>query len=265
MNISIPALVPTLGIRRRSISGLWLHHAVSFLRYWKFVMTWVLIEPIVVLVAVGFGIGKLVTEVEGAPSYAEFVTPGLIMGSAMFHALFETSWNSFNRIENQVYETALTTPLTVTEITLGDISWGVTRAMMTTLGVAVFAALLGWLNNWSAIGIFIPAVMVGVLFGTMGFLFSALAPHTTFLSLVFTIVATPMHFFSGAFFPISILPDWVQPIAWAMPLTPAVHIARGFAQGSLDITHLWAAVYMVALTVVLWPLAIFLLRRRLIR
>jgi lipooligosaccharide transport system permease protein len=261
MNLAIP----TPGIRRRSVSGLWLRHAVALVRYWKFVMTWVLIEPVVALVAVGFGIGKLVTEVEGADSYAEFVTPGLIMGSAMFHALFETSWNAYNRIDNDVYETALTTPITVLEITLGDILWAITRALMTTIGVAVVAVLFGWLDGWMAIGILIPVVMVGALFGTMGFLFSAVAPHTTFLTLVFTLVATPMYFFSGAFFPISVLPEWIQPVAWAMPLTTGVHIARGFTLGNLDITHLWAAIYIVVLTGVMWPLAIHLLKRRLIK
>ena len=261
MNLAIP----TPGIRRRSVSGLWLRHAVAFVRYWKFVMTWVLIEPVVALVAVGFGIGKLVTEVEGADSYAEFVTPGLIMGSAMFHALFETSWNAYNRIENDVYETALTTPITVLEVTLGDILWAITRALMTTIGVAVVAAIFGWLDGWLAFGILIPAVMMGATFGTMGFLFSAVAPHTTFLTLVFTLVATPFYFFSGAFFPISILPDWIEPLAWAMPLTGGVHIARGFALGSLDITHLWAALYTIALTAVMWPVAIYLLKRRLIK
>ena len=257
--------IPTPGIRRRSVTGLWLRHAVSFVRYWKFVITWVLVEPVIMLVAIGFGVGKLVTEVEGADSYAEFVTPGLIVGNAMFHALFETSWNTYNRIDNDVYETALTTPITVTEITLGDISWAVTRSIMTVVGTAIVAALFGWLNNWEAIGILIPAVMVGITFGALGFWFLATAPHTTFLTLVFTLVATPMFFFSGSFFPISILPDWVEPIAWAMPLTSAVHIARGFALANLDITHLWAALYLVALTAVLWPIAITLLRRRLIK
>ena len=187
------------------------------------------------------------------------------MGSAMFHALFETSWNAYNRIDNDVYETALTTPITVLEITLGDILWAITRALMTTIGVAVVAVLFGWLDGWMAIGILIPAVMVGALFGTMGFLFSAVAPHTTFLTLVFTLVATPMYFFSGAFFPISVLPEWIQPVAWAMPLTTGVHIARGFTLGNLDITHLWAAIYIVVLTGVMWPLAIHLLKRRLIK
>ncbi|GIT18130.1 MAG: hypothetical protein CM1200mP39_09360 [Dehalococcoidia bacterium] len=143
-------------IRRRSITGIWLRHALAFVRYWKFVMTWVLVEPVIVLVAVGFGIGKLVNAVDGADSYAEFVTPGLIMGSAMFHALFETSWNAYNRIENDVYETALTAPITVVEVTLGDVLWAVTRSIMTTIGVASVAVAFGWLDGWLAFGILIP-------------------------------------------------------------------------------------------------------------
>jgi lipooligosaccharide transport system permease protein len=107
--------------------------------------------------------------------------------------------------------------------------------------------------------------MVGAMFGAMGFLFSSVAPHTTFLTLVFTVVASPLYFFSGSFFPMSVLPDWVEPIAWAMPLTPAVHIARGFALDSLDISHLWAAIYMLILTAIMWPAAVFLLKRRLIK
>jgi lipooligosaccharide transport system permease protein len=257
--------IPTPGIRRRSVTGLWLRHAVSFVRYWKFVITWVLIEPVIILVAVGFGVGKLVGSIEEGVSYAEFVAPGLIIGNAMFHALFETSWNAYNRIDNDVYETALTTPITITEITMGDILWAVTRSIMTVVGTAIVAAMFGWLSGWEAIGILIPAVMVGITFGALGFLFSAVAPHTTFLTLVFTLVASPMFFFSGSFFPIEILPDWVEPVAWVMPLTSAVHIARGVALADLDITHLWAALYMIAITAVIWPIAIYLLRRRLIK
>ena len=77
----------TLGmpsIRGRSVVGVWMRHYEAFRRYWQINMTWVLVEPLVVLIAVGFGIGRLVGAVEGAPTYAIFVTPGIIIGSAMF-------------------------------------------------------------------------------------------------------------------------------------------------------------------------------------
>ena len=85
------------------------------------------------------------------------------------------------------------------------------------------------------------------------------------LSLTFTVVATPLYFFSGAFFPRSVLPDWVEPIAWAAPLTPAVHLARGFVTGDLVITHLFSALYVLAITAVLFPIAAILLHRRLVK
>lgn len=258
----------TLGmpsIRGRSVAGVWLRHYEAFRRYWQINMTWVLVEPLVVLIAVGFGIGRLVGAVEGAPTYAIFVTPGIIIGSAMFHALFETSWNAYHRIDNEIYQTQLTAPVTPLEITLGDIGWATTKSLMTTASVTFFAALFGWVPDWMGVGVLIPAVLVGVCFGAFGFLFSTTAPYIAFLTLVFTLVATPIHFFSGAFFPVSILPGWAQVIAWALPLTPAVHIARGFTTNTLDITHLWAGLYMVALTLVFWPTAVWLLRRRLVR
>lgn len=255
----------TGAIRWRSVTGIWLRHWVSFIRYWKITITWVLIEPAVALLAVGFGIGKLVTEVEGAETYAEFVTPGIIIGSAMFHALFETSWNAYHRIDNEIYETQLTTPITVFELTLGDVVWAVTRALVTTVAVSLFAVALGWMNEWTAIGILLPAILTGMVFGTMGFFFAATAPYTVFLSLVFTLVATPLFFFSGTFFPVSVLPEWVQPIAWAMPLSPGVHIARGFATNSLELSHLWSGIYMVGLIAAFWPISVWLMRRRLIK
>lgn len=260
MNLAIP----TPGVRRRSVTGLWFRHAVSFVRYWKFVLTWVVIEPLIVLVAIAFGVGKLVGEVE-AVSYAQYVTPGIIMGNAMFHALFETSWNAYNRIDNDVYETILTTPITVTEITLGDILWAVTRALLTTIATAAFAVAFGWIDPLAAVGILLPAILVGIAFGALGFLFSAVAPHTTFLTLVFTLVASPMFFFAGVFFPISILPDWVEPFAWALPLTSAVHIARGFALAEFNASHVWSLVYLGAATAIMWPAAVYLLKRRLIK
>jgi lipooligosaccharide transport system permease protein len=252
-------------IRTRSVTGIWLRHWAAYVRYWKIMVTWVLVEPAVVLVAVGFGIGQLDPQVEGSQDYAVFVTPGIIIGSAMFHALFETSWNAYQRIDDQIYETQLTTPVSIFELTLGDISWAVTRSLMTTAAVALFAVALGWIDHWMAVGIIIPAILSGFVFGAMGFLFAATAPYTVFLSLVFTLVATPLYFFSGSFFPIEVLPDWAEPIAWAMPLTPAVHMARGFATNALEISHLWSGIYLVALIGLFWPISVWLMRRRLIK
>ena len=255
---------PVGNVRWRSVQALWLRHAVALRRIWKVATTWYLVEPAVALVAVGFGIGRLVQEVEGGMRYAVFVAPGIIMASAMMHAIFECSWSVFYRINDGFYETVLTAPVTVTELALGDVAWAVTRAVLATLSVGLVAVAFGWVTSPWAVGMVLAAILVGMEIGALGLIFAALSPNTHTLSLVFTVVATPLYFFSGSFFPIAVLPDALQPLAWLMPLTPGVHIAQGFAWGQLGITHLWSALYMLGLTAVILPVAIALLRRRMV-
>lgn len=253
------------GVRLRSVQALWVRHLLALKRVWRVAATWYLVEPAFVLVAVGFGVGRLVGDVNDELGYAEFVTPGVIVGSAMFHAIFECSWGVFYRIRYGFYETTLTAPVTVTELAIGDITWAMTRAVLTTVSVGMVAAAFGWIDSPWAIGILLAALLVGMEIGALGLIFAALSPNTHTLSLVFTVVATPLYFFSGSFFPISILPDAIEPLAWAMPLTPGVHIARGFATGNLEMTHLWSALYMIGLTAVILPIAVALLKRRLVQ
>jgi lipooligosaccharide transport system permease protein len=135
---------------------------------------------------------------------------------------------------------------------------------LTTISVGLVAAAFGWITSPWAVGMLLAAILVGMEIGAIGLIFAALSPNTHTLSLVFTVVATPLYFFSGSFFPIAVLPDVLEPLAWVLPLTPGVHIAQGFARGQLALTHLWSALYMMGLTAVIMPIAIRLLKRRLV-
>ncbi len=252
------------GIRPRSIFGIWYRHALVLRHTWLPSITWYFVEPVVILLAIGVGIGTLVDDIEGL-SYARFVTPGVIAGSAMFHAIFECSWGSFFRIQKGVYETTLTAPVSTRELAMGDISWAMSRAVITATCIGLVATALGWIDSLSGAGVLLAAALVGIQFGALGLIFAALAPNIHILSLSFTVVASPLYFFSGAFFPISVLPDWLEPVAWATPLTPSVHLARGFLTGSLDMSHLLSALYVLGTIAVLIPIASMLLHRRLVK
>jgi lipooligosaccharide transport system permease protein len=252
-------------MRWRSISAIWWRHVLALGRVWHVAVTWFVVEPAFVLLAVALGIGRLVGDVGAYGSYAVFVAPGIVVGTAMFHAIFECSWSVFQRIQQSVYETVLTAPVTIAEIVLAELAFAVTRALLSTVAVAGFAAAFGWIPWLALPGLLVVAVGVGLVFGGIGLLFAALSPSVHALSLVFTLVATPLYFFSGAFFPIEVLPDWLQPVAWVAPLTPLVHLGRGIAVGSLDAGHLGAAVYALLLAVLLFPLAVTLMRRRLLK
>ena len=252
------------GIRPRSIAGIWFRHALVLRHTWLTSMAWYFLEPFVALVAIGIGIGRLVENVDGIP-YALYLTPGVIAGSAMFHSIFECAWGAFFRIQKGVFETTLTAPVSTRELALGEMSWAVTRAIITAVCVGAVAAAIGWIESIYGVGVLLAAALIGAQFGALGLIFAALAPNIHVLSLTFTVVASPLYFFSGAFYPISVLPDWVEPIAWAAPLTPGVHLARGFATGNLEMSHLVSALYAVGFTVALFPVAATLLQRRLVK
>ena len=252
------------GVRLRSITGIWFRHALVLKHTWLPSITWYFVEPFVILVAVGIGIGTLVEDIDGVP-YSRFVTPGIIAGSAMFHAIFECTWGAFFRIQKGMYETTMTAPVSTRELAMGDISWAMSRAVITGFCIFAVAAILGWIDTVSGVGVLLAAALIGMQFGALGLIFAAVSPNVHILSLTFTVVATPLYFFSGAFFPISVMPDWVEPIAWAAPLTPGVHLARGFVIGELGMSHLLSAVYVLALTAVLFPIAAVLLHRRLVK
>lgn len=263
---AIPALseVPARRLRGRSVAAIWWRHVLALSRVWRVAVTWFAVEPVFVLLAVALGIGRLVGEVDGGTSYAVFVAPGIVVGTAMFHAIFEASWAAFQRIQQDVYETMLTAPVTVTEIVLAEVAFAATRAMISTVAVGLFAAGFGWIP-WAALpGLLLVSVGVGTVFGGIGLCFAALSPTVHALSLVFTLVATPLYFFSGSFFPVSVLPDWLEPVAWGAPLTPLVHLARGISTGVWDAGHTGSVVYVVVLSLALLPLAAMLLRRRLL-
>lgn len=262
--VAAPAPAPQL-LRLRSVIAIWWRHVLALARVWRVAVTWFAVEPAIVLLAAALGIGRLVGDVASYGSYSRFVAPGIIVGTAMFHAIFESSWSVFQRIRQSVYETILTAPVTVAEIVLAELAFAITRSMISTLAVASFAAAFGWVPWTTLPALLLVSVGVGAVFGGIGLLFAALSPTVHALSLVFTLVATPLFFFSGAFFPVSVLPHWLQPVAWAAPLTPLVHLGRGFATGTLDASHAWAACYVVILAAALFPLDVVLLRRRLLR
>ena len=69
------------------------------------------------------------------------------------------------------------------------------------------------------------------------------------LAAIFRFGLVPLFLFSGTFFPVSQLPGWVEPLAWATPLWHGVELCRDLASGSVELgpTALHVG-YLVVLT-----------------
>lgn len=245
--------------------AVWRRHRDAFLRNWTTEAGGVFLEPLIVLGAFGYGLGQFVGEFEGDTSYAAYITPGLIAGYAMFHALFEGAYGAYLRLSmHRVFNSMLATPMQVEDLVAGEMLWGASRSVLTAIAVLVVALGFGLIESPLAALAVPAAFLVGLVFFPMALSATAVVPSINSLNNVFTVVAVPMYFVSGIFFPVSSLPDWMEPIVWALPLTSAAHLMRGLVLGPLDLTHLYAFLALVTMAVVFGLLATHLMRRRLI-
>ena len=253
-----------------SISSLyvWQRHRDVFFKIWKTESLGIGLEPWIVILAMGFGLGQFVT-LDSGEKYVQFLAPGLMAMFPMFAAIFECGWGAFMRISmHGTYEAILNTPASIEDITTGDILWGTTRA---TLNATYILIVLLILNHWTdavnspyAIGIVFVAILQGFLFSSIAIAFAALARAMSHFGYLFNIIVMPMFWLSGGFFPINELPEWAQNIAWFLPLIHSVELNRALLNGNLTLNMIGDFFWLAIVAIAFYAIALVLMRRRLI-
>ncbi len=75
-------------------------------------------------------------------------------------------------------------------------------------------------------------MLTGLAYAPAIFAFSATRENDSGFAMLFRFGIVPMFLFSGTFFPVSQLPDWLEPVAWAVPLWHGVDLCRALALGT---------------------------------
>jgi lipooligosaccharide transport system permease protein len=76
-------------------------------------------------------------------------------------------------------------------------------------------------------------VLLGVAFAAPAAAWAVTLERETAFNYVFRFGMVPLMLFSATFFPLSRLPGWLQPIAYATPLWQGVALCRGLSLGTL--------------------------------
>ena len=223
------------------------------------------VEPLVVLGAMGLGLGAYVT-LSGDTSYVKFIGPGIIGGYSLFAAFFECTYGSYQRMAIRgLYEAMISTPLSIEDVITGEVLWGATRSLFSATVILFVLSLMGFVD--SPLAIFIPplAFLGGILFSSMALLVTAHAPSFWTFNYAITMGVMPMYFFGGVFFPLERYPDIVREVAWIIPLTPYVAVVRELVTGNLSMTSVYSLLYLTVLGVGFYYLAVARMKARLIR
>lgn len=253
------------------------HHAINvwrrdwdvFIKLWKTELFLPLIEPLLVLFAMGLGLGRFV-DLKGNVPYIRFLAPGVLAQFGMFQATFECCWGAYFKMENHGTYTAIaSTPATLDDVVVGEVMWGATRCVINSIYILAvllaFTPSYGILRSPLALLVLPVAFLLGFCFGSLSLCFTAVAPSISFLGYYFNLVVIPIFWLSGTFFPLERLPGWLQNVAWALPLTEATSIYRHLLNGTPEWQDLLHVAIMAGYTVVFAYVATLLVKRRLIK
>ena len=227
------------------------------------------VEPLLHLLAIGFGVGALVgvsVVGNGHPlRSAVFVAPAMMASSAMNGAIYETSFNFFYKLKYvKLYDAVLATPLGVADIALGEITWALLRGTLYAFGFIVVMAALGLaISPWALLAL--PAAMlIGFSFAAVGTAASTFVRTWQDFDLVLTVLI-PMFLFSATFYPITAYPGPLQLLVQLTPLYHGVDLLRSLTTGLIGPSILVDTVYLVVLGAAALAIAATRLERLLLK
>jgi lipooligosaccharide transport system permease protein len=230
-----------------------------------------LLEPILYLLAFGFGLGGFIPSIQGQ-SYIAFIAPALVAISVMNGSFFECTFASFVRMYFQkTFDAIVATPVSVEEVVAGELLWGATRATINTTIVLSVVAVFGLISTPLFLLVIPLAFFGGLMFASMAMCFTSVAPNIDFFNFPSFLFLTPMFFLCGTFFPLTSLPTAAQGVAMALPLTHVVNIVRGLVSGHLEpilglsplVLILVSLVWIIAVGLFFFVLSINLMKKRL--
>ncbi len=242
---------------------MWQRNRDVFLRLWHVEAPGFVAEPVLILLAMGLGLGAYVGLVDGQ-KYIEFIAPGIMASYAMFSASFECTYGTFWRMEeHRTFDAIIATPLNVEDVIVGEIFWGATRSLMTASGILAVATAFQLVHSPWALLIPVLVFLEGIMFAAIAILFTSIVPSIYSFNYFFSLFITPMFFFGGVFFPLTRFPEIVQTLSWIIPLRPVVHLARALFNGEFQPNLLWALALIVLLAAGFFAISLVTMRRRL--
>jgi lipooligosaccharide transport system permease protein len=248
----------------RDSVAVWQRHLGVYLRLWKMELAAPLIEPIFMVFAFGWGIGSLIASEVGGMSYLAFAGAGVLSFSVISRALFESAYGSYFRMVYQsTFDAILATPVEVESLAFAEICWATTKAVIDSLIILIILFIFGAATfPW---GLLAPLPLVAGSFFVSSLTLGVTArihdidSYNLYINIYFASI-----FLCGVWFPLDVLPESLQWLAWAIPLTSAIDLARAFLTNSLAVRHLWEAAYLFVASLLLAEWAMRSLRRRMV-
>lgn len=230
------------------------------------------VEPVLMLMAFGVGLGGYVGAVQwrGAErSYADFLAPGIIAYTSFVTPFFHALWAAFVRMRYQkTWDGLLTSQVELEHVFAGEVLWagflgGVFAAIVSTVLAGCHAAGLVHLQWWWLPLLPPISFLAGCAFAALGLLFTALMPTIDHINLPGFLIGMPVAFISDTYFPVRAEHPALAAVVAANPVHHLAEAYRAVLLGEDPTTNLLGlAITAGLLLAISAPIALRLMRRR---
>ncbi|HUW22149.1 MAG TPA: ABC transporter permease [Candidatus Bathyarchaeia archaeon] len=202
-------------------------------------------QPILFLVALGYGLGPVFAKAGGG-SYLNFLVPGVIAQGIIFLAVFSGVELIWDRQFGFLKET-LVAPVSRFEIMLGRTLGGATIAVFQGIMIFILSLIVGF-RPVSLVSLPIALLvmfLISLFYTAVGTAIASLLEDFHGFQLIMNFLVMPSYFLSGALFPLQGVPKLLQTITSLNPLSYGVD---GLRQTLVNVSHFGLASDILILT-----------------
>lgn len=222
--------------------------------FWRSVLIVGVVTPLLYVLALGVGLGKVVDQHGGqlGVKYLVFVAPAFLTAAALQIAAQDAAFPLMGGFKwLRTFHGMAATPLSPNQIADGNLLWIALRVFANSaIYLAIMASFGGTQRWWVLLSVPI-ATLTAMSFAVwVAALCASLEHESNAFNMLFRFLVTPMFLFSGTFYPINQLPHWGRYLAYVSPLWHGTELARASAIGGMSAASaLGHLAYLVALLV----------------
>ena len=188
----------------------------------------------------GSVIGGYVENIDGI-SYGSYIVPGLLMLTLLTQSISNTSFGIFfPKFNGTIYE-VLAAPISSFEVVFAFVGAGATKTLI--VGIVIFITSTFFVEvqvKYPILMIFL-MLIVAFTFALFGFLIGLLSSNFEQLSVIPTLVVTPMVFLGGSLYSLDMLPEIWQTVTYFNPVVYLINGLRFSFYGVSDF-NIWISI-----------------------
>ncbi|MFM7030033.1 MAG: ABC transporter permease [Micrococcales bacterium] len=242
----------------------------SMMHWWTAIIAFGLGNPVLYLVSVGIGIGGLVDKASGGHllggvPYLQFVAPALLASAAIQGVMDEVTFPVLEGFTWERYFYAINaTSVGARQICNGVMLAAAARGLWTVIMYGGILLAFGAIPASSLLPLMVSSLIGGVAWSAAIMAVSAnLKNDDGVFAIIGRFVIAPMFLFSGTFYPINLMPIYLQWIGWISPLWHATQLGRDYTIGEAE--PVWLVGVHYAYFVVLFAVGMLVSYRAFVR